>query len=109
MPVDRTFWKHNYFVKGKDGIPPYACPICSRGPLKLVGEVQEESGRYVRHHRDDDWEPDHFLFPESNWIESHAQKTISRSHMAIDYIAYDSFDDAVLESHTPEEREQGLN
>jgi hypothetical protein len=62
MPVDRNFWKHYYFVKGKDGVPPYQCPICSRGVLKLEGNMLEkESGRSIRHQRDEDWEPDHYI------------------------------------------------
>ena len=26
MPVDRNFLLNYYFVKGKDGVPPYQCP-----------------------------------------------------------------------------------
>ena len=62
MPVDRKFWRSYHFVKSKGGVPPYPCPICHHGTLKLVGQILEgESGRSVRHQGDDDWDPDHYF------------------------------------------------
>ena len=49
MPVNRNFWS-SYFVMSKTGVPPYRCPICHHGTLKLVGDIlQGESRHSVQH------------------------------------------------------------
>lgn len=61
MPVDRDFWLHYYFVL--EGAPPYKCPTCNRGILRIVdGTLNEkQSGVSVREQSNPNWEAEWYL------------------------------------------------
>lgn len=57
MPVDRRFWKGYWFTK--ESTPPWPCPTCHRGNLKLVKPslFEEESIESKRNHGEHDRNP----------------------------------------------------
>jgi Domain of unknown function (DUF4145) len=57
MPINRSFWQGFWFTK--KWTPPWPCPTCHHGNLKMVKDslFEHESIESKRSHGDNDWDP----------------------------------------------------